>query len=238
MNPIEFKLKSMTLRIWKNAAGEKHRLDGPAVEVIYDDGSYTNEYWINGQAPMNAVHFEYSNGVTFWTIGSSYKLVTGWDVEKIKRTIDWEEIVTAPNAFALFLTAEVKQDKILLTTGAFEKIEVPKKWFTPSGDGTAPDFTDVEVVDYGHGVRFGKYEAATDAIFDEILTPVQKMDKLIKFIDYKLGNIPYFPDRVENMSERELAIVNAVSVAVALAETSKRAIEDIKQEVINAQRRD
>lgn len=240
MNPIEIRLEKMMLRIWKNAAGEKHRLDGPAVEVIYDDGSYTNEYWINGQAPMNAVHFEYSNGVTFWTIGPYpyHKLIAGWDVDKIQKTQDWQVIVNAHNNFELFLTADVKRETIIFQTGNFKKIEVPKKWFVPSDKGTRPNFDDVEIIDYGHAVRLGDYEASVSAILDEILTTVQKMDKLIKFIDYKLGSIPHFPDRVENMSERELAIVDTVSFAVALAETSKRVLEDIKEEVINAERRD
>jgi hypothetical protein len=44
---------------------------------------------------------------------------------------------------------------------------VPLSIFTPSGDGTAPDFADFAPIDYGHAVRFDPYQAAADAIFYE-----------------------------------------------------------------------
>jgi hypothetical protein len=44
---------------------------------------------------------------------------------------------------------------------------VPLSIFTPSGDGTVPDFADFAPIDYGHAIRFGRYEAAADAIFSE-----------------------------------------------------------------------
>lgn len=40
-------------------------------------------------------------------------------------------------------------------------------FFTPSGT-TSPDFNSLEIIDYGHTVKFGEYEAATDAILAEV----------------------------------------------------------------------
>lgn len=44
---------------------------------------------------------------------------------------------------------------------------VPMAWFTPSGDGTAPDFARFAVVDYGTAVQLGEYEASASAILYE-----------------------------------------------------------------------
>jgi len=51
-------------------------------------------------------------------------------------------------------------------TGNFEVFKVPASFFTPSGDGTGPDFGRVRLDDYGHTVCLGDYEAATDAIIE------------------------------------------------------------------------
>jgi hypothetical protein len=51
--------------------------------------------------------------------------------------------------------------------GDLTRLVVPWSWFRPSGDGTAPDFDDVEVVDGGLTIRLGAYEAALDAILYE-----------------------------------------------------------------------
>lgn len=56
---------------------------------------------------------------------------------------------------------------LILLRGDETFLVAPLSIFRPSGDGTAPDFTDFGVTDYGHTVRFGAYEAAADAIFCE-----------------------------------------------------------------------
>ena len=40
--------------------------------------------------------------------------------------------------------------------------------FPPSGDGTAPDFARLELLDYGRTIALGDYEASTDAILYEL----------------------------------------------------------------------
>jgi lambda repressor-like predicted transcriptional regulator len=48
-----------------------------------------------------------------------------------------------------------------------ETITVPWSIFKPSGDGLQPDFSRLSLTDYGHTVRLGDYEAASDAILYE-----------------------------------------------------------------------
>lgn len=45
---------------------------------------------------------------------------------------------------------------------------VPLNLFTPSGDGTAPDFSKLSLDEYGHGVIFGDYEVAADFLKDQL----------------------------------------------------------------------
>jgi hypothetical protein len=55
-----------------------------------------------------------------------------------------------------------------LIRGDCRQIVVPFALFPPSGDGTKPDFTKVQVTDYGRTIALGDYEAAADAILYEI----------------------------------------------------------------------
>lgn len=54
-----------------------------------------------------------------------------------------------------------------LWRGNLEPLTVAFGAFEKSGDGTKPDFARFAVADYGHTVRLGRYEAATDAILYE-----------------------------------------------------------------------
>jgi hypothetical protein len=56
---------------------------------------------------------------------------------------------------------------LTLYRGDFSPLIVPLSIFEPSGAGVEPDFDDFEVIDNGYAVRFGKYEAAADAIYYE-----------------------------------------------------------------------
>ncbi len=44
----------------------------------------------------------------------------------------------------------------------------PFSIFPQSGDGTAPDFARLELLDYGHTIALGDYEASTDAVLYEL----------------------------------------------------------------------
>jgi DNA-binding XRE family transcriptional regulator len=54
-----------------------------------------------------------------------------------------------------------------LTRGDGSMLVVPFTAFQPSGEGVSPDFERFSVTDYGHTIRLGDYEAASDAILYE-----------------------------------------------------------------------
>lgn len=63
---------------------------------------------------------------------------------------------------------DAEDQAIILYRGNLEQVIEPFSAFPERVDYPAPDFTDVEVVDYGQTVRLGQYEAATSAILYEI----------------------------------------------------------------------
>ncbi|MGE3637374.1 MAG: helix-turn-helix domain-containing protein [Pirellulales bacterium] len=79
------------------------------------------------------------------------------------------EVLGAKNREDLFIGGSVDKDSqtVNLWRGTLDSIVVPFSAFPVSGDGTAPDFDDFEVIDYGQTIRFGEYEAASDAILYE-----------------------------------------------------------------------
>ncbi|HKP75067.1 MAG TPA: helix-turn-helix transcriptional regulator [Longimicrobiaceae bacterium] len=56
---------------------------------------------------------------------------------------------------------------VVLYRGNLAPVVVPLAWFDRRGLSPKPNFGDFEITDYGHSVRFGKYEASTDAILYE-----------------------------------------------------------------------
>lgn len=84
-----------------------------------------------------------------------------------------------PEELAEVLVDEQKADLIIggivdhlsrnltLWRGSFESLTVPFAAFPPSGDGVEPDFTQFRVIDYGHTIQLGPYEAATEALLYE-----------------------------------------------------------------------
>lgn len=57
-----------------------------------------------------------------------------------------------------------EKDIILLIKGDMSILKIPLSFFSPTGEGLKPDFNKFRVIDFGHAVSFGEYEAATDAI--------------------------------------------------------------------------
>jgi len=64
----------------------------------------------------------------------------------------------------LFICGRINEIGLTLWTGNLHRVVVPLSFFTPSGDGTKPDFREFSIIDYGHGVKFGDYEASSKAI--------------------------------------------------------------------------
>lgn len=79
------------------------------------------------------------------------------------------EVLQADNRADLFIggTVDLTTQTITLWRGNLESLTVPFATFEKSGDGTAPNFEKFSVVDYGQTLRFGRYEAASDAILYE-----------------------------------------------------------------------
>lgn len=77
--------------------------------------------------------------------------------------------LSAPNASDLFIggTVDSASQTVTLWGGNLEPLIVPFTAFETSGDGVKPDFDRFSMSDYGQSVRFGDYEAATDAILYE-----------------------------------------------------------------------
>jgi DNA-binding Xre family transcriptional regulator len=93
-----------------------------------------------------------------------YRLVRGFlSIEELA------EVLKARNREDLFIGGAVDKgsETVTLWRGNLDSLVVPFSAFPPSGDGTAPDFDDFTVIDYGQTVRFGEYEAAADAILYE-----------------------------------------------------------------------
>lgn len=78
-------------------------------------------------------------------------------------------VLAANNKAELFIGGMVDDDSetLALWRGNLETLTVPFTAFPPSGDGIEPDFSAFAVTDYGHTVRLGDYEAATEALLYE-----------------------------------------------------------------------
>lgn len=79
------------------------------------------------------------------------------------------EALVAENAADLFIGGSVDlcSETITLWRGSLTPLTVPFLAFEKSGDGIEPDFSRFAVTDFGQTVRFGRYEAAADAILYE-----------------------------------------------------------------------
>jgi lambda repressor-like predicted transcriptional regulator len=81
------------------------------------------------------------------------------------------DVLSAPQTEAanLFIAgvADLGSQTLALTRGNLKTIAVPWSMFEPSGHGIQPDFSRLSLTDYGHTVRLGDYEAASDAILYE-----------------------------------------------------------------------
>ena len=79
------------------------------------------------------------------------------------------EVLEAPNKADLFIagTIDRKTATMTLWRGNLETLVVPLSTFRRAGDGTAPDFDRFRLIDFGHTIQLGPYEAAGDALLYE-----------------------------------------------------------------------
>ena len=64
----------------------------------------------------------------------------------------------------LLILGFIADNKLILLTGNLKQIAVPLDIFKPSGT-CSPDFDKFELIDYGHTIQFGEYEASSDVVF-------------------------------------------------------------------------
>lgn len=76
------------------------------------------------------------------------------------------EVLAAPERadYVVGATVDHESELVLLHRGNLDTVLVPFAWFRQPDGGTAPDFRDPGVGDFGQTVRFGEYEAAASAI--------------------------------------------------------------------------
>lgn len=76
------------------------------------------------------------------------------------------EVLSSDARADLFVAGVVDAaaEVVVLYRGDLEPMVVPFAWFQRRDPTPRPNFRDFEVTDYGQTVRFGKYEASTDAI--------------------------------------------------------------------------
>ncbi len=75
------------------------------------------------------------------------------------------EVLSADNRGDLFVGGAVNRtdEVVVLYRGSFDRLCVPLGWFRRTSD-VEPNFDDFEITDFGQTVRFGDFEASTDAI--------------------------------------------------------------------------
>lgn len=65
-------------------------------------------------------------------------------------------------------SVDVEDGAVTLVRGDLTPIVVPLPMFKTTAQGVAPDPQDFEVIDHGHAIRLGDFEATTDAILYEL----------------------------------------------------------------------
>jgi len=79
-----------------------------------------------------------------------------------------------------FIVGYIDEDRqeLHLLKATLDEVVAPLHIFQPCGDGIAPDFEKLRIIDYGWGVAFGEYESSSDAIL--YLTDAAYREKLMK----------------------------------------------------------
>ena len=96
-------------------------------------------------------------------------------IESLKTSefIEVLEMQDEKNRENLFIAGIVDEEnnKITLFNANFKKIVVPLSIFKPSGSGEnicSPVFQNFSIIDFGHTLKFGKYEASSFAVTEEV----------------------------------------------------------------------
>jgi hypothetical protein len=79
------------------------------------------------------------------------------------------EVIIVDDASDRFIggSVDLKSKTMTLLRGDITALYVPFSLFPKAGDGTAPDFANLKLKEYGRTIALGDYEAASDAILYE-----------------------------------------------------------------------
>jgi hypothetical protein len=126
------------------------------------------------------------------------------------------EVLASENRHNLVIGGFVdpQTETLTLYRGDFEKFSVPLSIFKPTGVGTAPDPSALEVTDYGQTIRLGEYEAATDAILYEVDSDYrQKVNAKRKESDRTFGACLRRLRKLKRLRQDDFAPIPAKTIA-------------------------
>lgn len=101
-----------------------------------------------------------------------------------------EAVLKSPERRDRFIGGIVDEDTRIVTLwrGNFEAMVVPFRSFPATANNVRPDWKRFSVADYGHTLRFGDYEAATDSILYDFDSDFRRRhNKLRKASERNLG---------------------------------------------------
>jgi hypothetical protein len=75
-------------------------------------------------------------------------------------------VLNAPNRADLCIGGTIDGNALSLYTGEANCLIIPLSFFTSSTD-LVPDFSKFSVIDFGHAIKFGEYEASFNAVLSE-----------------------------------------------------------------------
>ncbi|MGH7554337.1 MAG: helix-turn-helix domain-containing protein, partial [Longimicrobiales bacterium] len=83
---------------------------------------------------------------------------------------DLAEVVSSPERDDLFIgvTVDPADEVVVLYRGNLERLAVPFSWFVRRNKPEKPDFNDVDLADHGQTLRFGAFEASSDAVLYDL----------------------------------------------------------------------
>lgn len=121
-----------------------------------------------GKKRLGRLAYRYTPSID--SLASANALFSSVALASRSHWLGWGDLMKAlntPNRRELIVAGMVNFAAGTLTVyrGDFSPVTVPLSLFKPSGKGVAADPSDFEVIDCGHAIRLGKYEAAADAIF-------------------------------------------------------------------------
>jgi hypothetical protein len=95
------------------------------------------------------------------------------------KTDDLIEVLNSSKRANLFIGGAVvpSAKSVVLIRGSLDSLVIPFHWFSARPAGPKPDFIDFEIIDSGHTLRLGKYEAAADAILYELDSQFRRQER-------------------------------------------------------------